>query len=262
MEKRGFRAAAVQFDIVNGNIEANLGTAFSYLEELADRGADLAVLPELFSCGFDNENIAVHARRTPQTLARMAQFAGSRSMALAGTLPEAEGDRVYNTLYYIDRDGQVKGGYRKLHLFRLTAEHEFYAPGDEVVFVDTGFGRIGLMICYDLRFPELARQLFLDGARLFIVSAQWPAPRVAHWQTLLRARAIENQSYMLCCNRTGSDGALEFPGSSAIVGPSGETMGQAGSDAGFITADIDTDAPARAAAQIPVAEDRRKDIYG
>ncbi len=257
-----FKAGAVQFDIINGDINANLDTAFFHLEKLADQGAAMGVLPELFSTGFDNENIRTHAQRTPETLDRMTEFAKVRSMALAGTLPEADGDQVFNTLYFIDRDGKIKGAYQKLHLFRLTLEHEFYTPGNQARVIDTSFGPVGLMICYDLRFPELARRLFLDGARLFIVSAQWPAPRLAHWQTLVRLRAIENQSYFVCSNRIGTDGELDFPGNSAVVDPLGNAVGQAGDNARTVIAPVDMDTVDRARGLIPIIDDRRKDIYG
>lgn len=259
---RIYKAGAVQFNIVNGDINGNLDTAFFHLTKLADQGADIAVLPELFSCGFDNENIGIHARRTPETLEKMTKFARATSMALAGTLPQAEGNQVFNTLYFIDRDGDIKGAYQKLHLFRLTLEHQFYTQGNRACVIETSFGPVGLMVCYDLRFPELARQLFLDGARLFIVSAQWPTPRKTHWQTLIRARAIENQSYFICSNRTGTDGDLEFPGCSSIVDPLGEVVAEAGDDARGIMAKIDMEAVDRARELIPVKEDRRKDIYG
>lgn len=263
MENNRFNAGAVQFDIINGNVDANLDTAFTLLEGLAGTGTDLAVLPEMFSSGFENECIGLHALRTPEVLERMRNFAVEHSMALAGSLPEAAEDgRVFNTLYFIDRDGQVKGAYRKLHLFRLTMEHESFTPGDKIVAADTSFGKVGLMVCYDLRFPELARRLFLDGVRLFIVSAQWPSSRVMHWQALIRARAIENQSYMICCNRTGADADLEFPGCSTIVGPLGEVLAKAGTDPCGITADVDIAAAEQAAELIPIKSDRRKDIYG
>ena len=262
MTGRTFTAGAVQFDIVNGDITGNMEKAFALLDGLAARGTDLAVLPEMVSCGFDNERIRAHARHTPDILGRLARYAGEKSMGVAGSFPQADGDRVFNTLYFIDRDGSIKEGYRKLHLFRLTREHEFYTPGRAARAIDTSFGRIGLMICYDLRFPELARQLFLDRAVLFIVSAQWPSARLAHWQALALARAIENQSYFICSNRTGSDGELSFPGGSTIVDPLGNILAQAGAEEGSVTARIDMAEIDRARDLIPIEADRRKDIYG
>ncbi len=259
---QAFRAGAVQFDIINGDIRTNVDTAIGYLDELAGRGVSLGVLPELFSCGFDNENIKSHAQKTPETLARLSEFARKKKIAIAGTLPQAEGTSVFNTLYFIDRDGRMLGEYQKLHLFRLTNEHEYYTPGNRAVVLDTGLGRVGLMICYDLRFPELARGLFLDGAKILIVSAQWPWSRRRHWQTLIQARAIENQAYCICSNRTGTDGELQFSGLSAIVDPLGQVLAEAGHEPGTITADIDMGCVENFRNTIPIAKDRRKDVYG
>ena len=261
MDQR-FRAGAVQFDIVNGDIQANTEAAVRYLGELADQGACLGVLPEFFSCGFDNENIKAHALKTPETLNRLSEFSRKRKMAIAGTLPQAEGEQVFNTLYFIDRDGRLSGAYQKLHLFRLTNEHDYYAPGSNTVVLDSSLGRIGLMICYDLRFPELARSLFLEGAGIIIVSAQWPRPRHRHWQILTRARAIENQAYVICSNRTGTDGELFFPGLSSIVDPMGQVVAEAGDGPGVISADIDMGCVDEFRKTIPIKEDRRKDVYG
>lgn len=257
-----FRAGVAQFDIVNGDIEANVAAAMAQLNKLARQGADLAVLPEMFSTGFDNENINSLAAATPETLAGFSRFAAENQMAVAGSFPEADGDEVYNTLYVIDRDGKIKGAYRKLHLFRLTHEHLFFSPGSRMETADTSLGRLGLMICYDLRFPELARNLTFSGATALIVSAQWPSARADHWATLIRARAIENQVYVMASNRTGTDGDLVFPGLSAVIDPYGEAVAEAGDLDGGALAEIDTGKVDMARKQIPVMTDRRNDVYG
>ena len=195
--KTQFKAGAVQFDVKNGDVRGNLSVALEHLEHLADLGACLGVCPEFFLTGFDNENMGRLMPAVKESLQSLAEFARKRSMAVAGSLPEQKDDEIFNTLYFIDRDGQIRARYRKLHLFPLTGEDLHYARGDEMVTADTSLGRVGIMICYDLRFPELARRLFLDGARLFVISAQWPLARVAHWQALIRARAIENQAWFV-----------------------------------------------------------------
>ncbi len=259
---KGFKAGIIQFDIINGDIDRNMAAAMTYLRELAAQGADLAVLPELFSCGFDNGNIQDHACRTNDTLEQLSEFAKTHTMAIVGTFPQAEAGQVFNTQYFIDRDGKIKGSYQKMHLFRPTLEHKFYTAGSSASVLDTSFGPVGLMICYDLRFPELARRLFLDGARILIVSAQWPSPRISHWQILARARAVENQAYCICANRTGNDDDLDYPGLSAIIDPMGQVLAEAGSDPGVLLADIDMDQVDRARNLIPIYTDRRKDVYG
>jgi predicted amidohydrolase len=163
---------------------------------------------------------------------------------------------------FIDVDGRVKGNYRKLHLFRLTGEHLYYTAGNEIVTADTSFGTIGLMTCYDLRFPELARALWKRGARLILVSAQWPEPRKVHWKTLIQARAVENQLFMVCSNRTGVEDGLRFPGMSMIVDPMGNILAESGPESGCYSALIDPAKVAEFRAQIPCKEDLRKEIYG
>nr|WP_319491530.1 carbon-nitrogen family hydrolase [uncultured Desulfobacter sp.] len=261
--KTQLKAGAAQFDVKDGDVRGNLGVALGYLEQLADQGACIGVCPEFFLTGFDNENMVRLMPDVKEGIRRLAEFARKRAMAVVGSAPEQEGDRIFNTLYFIDRDGEIRARYRKLHLFPLTGEDLYYAPGDEMVTADTSLGRVGAMICYDLRFPELARRLFLDGARLFVICAQWPLTRVAHWQKLIQARAIENQAWFVCCNRTGKDpNGLVFPGSSMIVDPNGSVLAQGDDQSGVIMADIDMDLVDRVRQTIPVGQDRRGDIYG
>ena len=261
--ERLFKAGAVQFDVKNGDVPGNLSVALGHLGDLAGQGASLGVCPEFFLTGFDNENMAQLMPAVKEGLEQLSLFARKRSMAVAGSLPEQKEGQIFNTLYFIDRDGEIKARYRKLHLFPLTGEDQHYARGNEMVTADTSLGRIGTMICYDLRFPELARHLFLDGARLFVVSAQWPLGRVAHWQALIRARAIENQAWFLCSDRTGIDpDGLVFPGSSMIVDPDGNVTAQGDDSPGVIIADINMDLVDQVRATIPVGRDRRDDIYG
>ncbi|WP_457552292.1 carbon-nitrogen family hydrolase [Desulfobacula sp.] len=260
--KNNFKAGVVQFDVKNGQVEANLNTALRHLEKLAAKNISLAVLPEMFSCSFDNEKLREHSKQTDKVVEKLCLFAKKNQMAIAGTLPEKKEDLIYNTMVFIDVDGTIKAKYRKLHLFRLTGEHLYYAAGNKIVTVDSSFGRIGLLTCYDLRFPELARSLFLKKAQMIIVSAQWPEPRKEHWKTLIAARAVENQLFMVCSNRTGKDEDLIFPGMSMIVDPLGNVLAEAKKEDFIAFADIDFSKVDQARTLIPCHSDRRKDIYG
>ncbi len=257
-----FKAGVVQFDIKSGQIEANLKTALGYLEKLACDSVNLAVLPEMFSCSFDNKNLKQHSKLTDKVLEKLSLFAKENQMAIAGTLPEKKKDQIFNTMVFIDRDGKIKARYRKLHLFRLTDEHLYYTAGNEIAVIDSSFGRIGLMTCYDLRFPELARRLLIQGAQMIIVSAQWPEPRKEHWESLIKARAIENQLFMVCSNRTGEDDGLKFPGISMIVDPMGSVLTDARDKDACVSAHVDLGLVKDARALIPCMEDRRDDLYG
>ncbi len=257
-----FKTGVVQFDIIKGQIEANMDVVLANLKHLASRDISLAVLPELFSCGFDNRCLKEHSRHTGPILERLSGFAKAHGMAIAGSLPELEGGSIYNTMYFIDTNGSIKGQYRKLHLFRLTNEHKFYGAGDKVVTIGTSLGRMGLMICYDLRFPELARKLFLADAQMIILCAQWPASRKRHWHNLAVARAIENQVFMVCANRTGIEGDLSFPGRSMVVDPMGEILADAGPCDQTAVATIEMERVIRARKLIPCITDIRFDVYG
>jgi len=232
-----------QFDARPGRIEENLKTAQEGLRQLADQGAGLAVLPEMFSCGFDYPDMAAHAARTPMILDLLGRQAQASGLVIAGSLPEKDPEKeragIYNSLYVIDADGEIAGKYRKIHLFPPIEEDRHLQPGCQPVLCHTQAGRLGLMICFDLRFPELCRALCLKGAQIVVVCAQWPAPRIDHWETLLRARAIENQLFMLGANRYGEDPELFFNGHSQMVAPTGEVLAMTATPDSVITAPLD-----------------------
>ncbi len=257
-----FTAGVVQFDVQPGRVETNMATLLGYLESLADQGADLAVLPEMFSCSFDNDHLTRHAGKTKAVMAQLCRFARDKKMVIAGSLPVLGDQGIFNTMIFIDKDGTIKARYAKLHLFGLTGEDRYYQAGEEIGLADSVLGPAGMMVCYDLRFPELARQLCLNGARMILISAQWPKSREHHWQMLAVARAIENQLFVICANRTGSENELVFPGRSMIIDPSGQILADAGSDEGIALAQIDMAQIEAVRKTIPCMTDRRTDIYG
>jgi predicted amidohydrolase len=227
MAPASYEAGFVQFDVRTGAVSDNVAEAEVHLARLADAGASLAVLPEMWSCGFDNPNLARHARTTPGILARLSEIASRHRMVIAGSLPEIDDGRIYNTLYLVDADGAIAGAYRKVHLFSVTNEHQYFSAGDRSVVCDTAVGTVGLMICYDLRFPELCRTLALKGARIVVVPAQWPDARIDVWDVLARARAMENQLYIIGANRCGMESKIRFSGHSIIVDPGGSVLAHA-----------------------------------
>ncbi len=222
-----FKAGIVQFDVKTGDTRSNLETAFGKTDLLADQGAELVLLPEMWSCGFDNQKLHEHAKNLPGIIEKLSEKAKHHRMIIAGTMPEASGKSIYNTMYVIDIDGSVAGSYRKVHLFSPTREHEYFSAGKSPVVCNTSKGLIGLMICYDLRFPELCRAVVLKGAWVVLTAAQWPNERIEHWNILLKARAVENQVFMVAANSSGRDNNLTYGGCSRIVSPFGEVMAAA-----------------------------------
>lgn len=256
-----FTAAAIQFTVYQGDVDANLAYVREAVLRVAGQGASLVLLPEMWSTGFAYKNLGELARRTESIVTELCELSARYKLVIIGSQPEpADDGRVYNTIHVID-NGQVVARYRKLHLFSLLGEDKAFKAGDGWCLAETSLGKIGVIICYDLRFPELSRRLALEGARLICVSAQWPKPRQEHWRTLLRARAIENQLYVLSCNACGQIGKLDFFGMSMLIDPKGEVLADAGEQQADICAPLDWQIMDEWRAQIPCFADRRPDQY-
>lgn len=254
------RAAAVQFNIHVGDIDTNAEHVRGAIARLADDGCELAVLPEMWSTGYAYKSLNELAKGTPEVVREMERLSAKYNMVIVGSLPEGVGDKVYNTAYVVDQ-GRIAGTYRKIHLFSMMGEDRALTGGSSWLVTETSVGRIGVFICYDLRFPELARRLAVEGAEILVVPAEWPKPREEHWRTLLRARAIENQIFLVAANCCGIQGKLDFFGESMIVGPKGEMLALAGSENGEITASLDFSVMEEWRRQIPCFHDRRPDSY-
>jgi omega-amidase len=254
--------ALAQMDVVWADPDKNLQHVRGRVAEAAAAGAGLIVLPELWGSGYDLAHAAKYATPVSAGLfAEMATMAKRHQMSVAGSLLEEDAGHIYNTHVLFTPEG-LAGRYRKMHLFRLMQEHQYLAPGCEpAVCEDVAWESTGLATCYDLRFPELFRGYALAGARLVIVPAQWPTPRIDHWRTLLRARAIENQCFVAGCNRIGSDPDNLFGGASAIVGPWGEVLVEGDTDPALLLAEIDLDKVDEARRRIPILLDRRAECY-
>lgn len=242
-KKRTVNIGILQFDISTGDIAANLNTVRKGIHRLGQRGADLVLLPEMWSCGFDLPNLARHAAKTPEILDMLAGMAMEHDMVIAGSLPESANGRVYNSMYVTAGSGPLSPPYRKIHLFPPTNEDRHFFAGEKAVSCATDMGELGMMICYDLRFPELCRILAASGACIILVSAQWPSRRIHHFDALLRARAIENQVFVVASNRCGRENDIKFPGHSQVISPLGDVLcfldGNDGNvSEGFVTIDL------------------------
>ena len=252
-----------QMDVKLGDPATNWRTVQTMTAVAKQRGSDLVVFPELWSTGYDLENAASYATPTDAGLfAQVSTLAQTHQIDILGSCLSLLGeDKFGNTAVYFAADGRSLGQYSKLHLFRLMQEEQFLTAGSEPTLIETEWGKAGLTICYDLRFPELFRHYALAGAQLVFVPAEWPHPRLAHWRTLLRARAIENQMFVVACNRVGNSKNTDFFGHSCILDPWGEIVMEAGEDEQLVTAVIDIDKVAEVRSKIPVFSDRRTDLY-
>ncbi|MEU9773542.1 MULTISPECIES: carbon-nitrogen family hydrolase [unclassified Streptomyces] len=227
------------------------------------RGADLVVLPELWPVGaFAYRQFDAEAETpTGPTYAAVADAARDAGVWLhAGSVVERAGDgTLYNTSLVIAPTGELAATYRKIHRFGFdTGEAVMMGAGTEPVTVPLpGDLTLGLATCYDLRFPELFRSLVDQGAEALVVPAGWPARRREHWTLLARARAVENQSYVLACGTAGTHAGVEQAGHSIVVGPWGDVLAEAGPGEEVLTVDIDPEAVARTREVFPALKDRR-----
>ncbi|RII29579.1 MAG: carbon-nitrogen family hydrolase [Geobacter sp.] len=255
------RAAALQFNVKQGDVDANLAYVREALTRAAAQGVQLAVLPEMWSTGFAYKNLNELAKRTAGIVEELLELSGRLKLVICGSMPEPDGvDKVFNTIFLID-NGKLAGTYRKIHLFSLLKEDLAFAGGDKWLLADTSIGKVGAIICYDLRFPELTRRLAVEGAQVICVPAQWPKPRQEHWRALLRARAIENQLFVVSCNACGMIGKLDFFGMSMIIDPKGEVLAESGEEEGEIVAQLDMQVMVDWRAQIPCFNDRKPEYY-
>ncbi len=230
----------VQLDTAWEDKAASHDRARGLLEQIQIEPGALIVLSEFFATGFSKDIPAIGedvGGESQQFLQQLAKDLGA--YVLGGVVIAGPDGRGRNQCVAYDPDGREIGRYWKLFPFTFGGEPEFYDAGDETVLLMWGDFHVAPFICYDLRFPEVFRRMAMQGAQLYTVIANWPAPRREHWITLLRARAIENQAYVIGVNRCGSDPNLEYAGDSMIIDPRGEILLGAGSAEGVIHADAD-----------------------
>lgn len=257
------QVAIIQFDVMIGQVKHNEALVAHLVEQAAAQGAEVVVLPELWNMGYDLERLPSLAQTAQGSSVQLLQQLAKRLnlFIFGGTIGEKKGDKFYNTAIIVDQNGDVVHRYRKVHLFPVfLREQDYFEAGEEWGIVDTPWGTVGVITCYDLRFPALAHNLVLRGAKAIFISAQWPSRRIDHWQLLAQARAIENQVYVFACNRTGKDSSGRYPGCSMVIDPLGNILagGMEAKHQGIIMADIEFENLADVRYAMPVLENRRR----
>jgi predicted amidohydrolase len=251
------RVAAIQSDIAWEDPTASFERLRPWLAAAAAAGARLAVLPEMFACGFSMQTERVCEPVGGRSAAFLDEQARAHGLWVCGSIPEVpDGERrPYNTLVLAGPAGQVHR-YRKIHPFTFAREHEHYAAGREHVTVDVEGVRCSLFVCYDLRFADefWGRAEDTDA---YLVVANWPDRRRHHWTTLLQARAIENQAYVIGVNRVGRGGGLDYTGDSRIVDPWGEVLAAGAGGETMLVAEVDPAVVRDAREKFPFLRDRR-----
>ncbi len=223
--------------------------------------ADIAVLPELWISGaFDlplaREVAAPLDFPVLESIRAMAKAADTwvHAGSYAERLPDG---RTFNTAALIGPDGELVATYRKRHLFGFaTGERTLITAGDALIVAETPLGHTGIATCYDLRFPEMFRDLVEAGAETFLVASGWPTPRIGHWDVLTRARAIEDQAWMVACNGVGSHADITLGGHSIVIDPQGNVVAEAGDDETVLFADVEPGRAREWREAFPVLDDR------
>ena len=266
------RIALCQMNVVDDK-KANLKKAGSLIADSADRNADFIVLPEMFNCPYSNDKFVEYGENEHDscTLNTISQLAESYNVyILAGSIPEREGDKLYNTSYLFDKTGSIIVKHRKMHLFdidvkgRITfKESDVLTAGDDFTIADTDFGRIGIGICYDVRFVELARIMAEKGAEiLFYPGAFNQTTGPAHWELLFRSRALDNQVFCIgVAPALNIDASYHSYGHSIAVNPWGEVIAQAGEKEELVICEIDLSEIKKVREELPVLKNKRKDLY-
>ncbi|MBX3169055.1 MAG: carbon-nitrogen family hydrolase [Candidatus Eremiobacteraeota bacterium] len=254
---------ALQYNIHWEDKPANFSHLRALLGQLRPQPGDLVVLPELSCIGFTmrREGLAEQPQgETTEFFAGLAREYGVFFVGGASWWGERELGR--NMALVFDPAGRLLGAYAKQHPFSYGGESEHYQAGDDFFLFQWNGCKVAPLVCYDLRFPETFRHLAYQGAELYVVIANWPAPRVHHWEALLMARAIENQAYVLGVNRCGADPQVNYPGSSRLIDPHGKVVAQLDEHPGQLSAALDLEDLRAYRGRFPALNDLKRSQLG
>jgi omega-amidase len=261
------KIAVAQIACSVGDPEINLVKVREFSRRAKELGAELIVFPEMIDTGYSMSAIQKHSSHWKSGFVPgLQEIASSLSMAIVSGVSERVESQIYNSQVLVDAKGNAIAKYRKTHLYAVAPveEQTCFVQGD--AFASFAFGdlRFGFSICYDLRFPELFRNLATQqNVGAFVISSAWPFPRVEHWCVLAQARAIENQAYVIASNRVGKDDGLWFCGSSAIIDPRGVVIAAASADREeLIHADLSQELIDSVRHRVNSLGHRRPDLYG
>jgi len=252
----------LQWDLAWENKGANFDHARRLLEKAQPSSGSLVVLPEMFATGFSMNVGAIAEAEQGETWTFLSKLAGEFGVFVAGgTVTAIPDGRGRNEAIVFDSSGREVVRYCKMHPFRPAGEGDHYCEGPAPVFFRWNGMTVSPFICYDLRFPEIFRLAVLGGAEAFLVIASWPSARTHHWRTLLQARAIENQAYVLGVNRCGRDPKFSYPGATMAVDFRGDVLGDLSSEEGIAVADVDLESLRTYRKELPFLADMRREFF-
>lgn len=269
---RSFKLALCQMHVVQDKVK-NIEKAVEMLWKAAEDGADIAVLPEMFNCPYDNSRFREYSESMDDSPTLDAISRKSKELGIyvvAGSIPEIYASKLYNTCVVFDRQGKKIGYHRKMHLFDIDVEgkirfmeSEVLSPGNDITVVETEFCKTGICICYDIRFPELSRLMALRGAEMIIVPGAFNmVTGPAHWEILMRTRALDNQVFLAAVSPARDlSASYTAYGNSMVANPWGSVVSRAGEEEEIVLVDIDLDEVAKVRRELPLLKHRRTDIY-
>ncbi len=267
-----FKIAVCQMKVVDDKA-LNIKKAVNMMREAAQNKADMVILPEMFNCPYDNEKFREYAENRTDSRTLQVVSAAARKFKLhlvAGSIPEAEDGKIYNSSFIFNPEGVLIGHHRKLHLFDIDIpgeisfkESETITSGDRITVLETVICRLGVAICYDIRFPELLRLMALKGVELMVIPGafnQKTGP--AHWEVLVRSRAVDNQFFVAAASPASNENLSYIAyGHSMVVDPWGDIIARSGPDEEIIYAEINISRIAEVRKELPVLINRRTDLY-
>ena len=266
------KIALCQMNVIDGK-EKNLKKAELMINKAVDKNSDFIVLPEMFNCPYSNDKFIEYCEneKTSKTLFKISELSSKNNVyILAGSIPEKEKGKLYNTSYLFDRNGKIIAKHRKMHLFDIDVkgkisfrESDVLTAGNNITVVDTEFGKIGIGICYDIRFPELARLMTLKGASiLFYPGAFNMTTGPAHWELLFRSRALDNQVYCIgAAPALNMNASYHSFGHSIITNPWGEIIAEASEKEELIISEINLNEIKKIREELPLLKNKREDLY-
>lgn len=256
-----------QFETIPKEPELNLAKAKEFIIEAKARNSDLIVFPEMWTTGFQWDWIKTHAVKHNRIQDALANLAAKHKISILGSILHVDKEgRKTNRASFFDEKGVEFAKYDKTHLFSTMKEDIHLEPGNTLTTCHQNFGKCGLAICYDIRFPEIFRFYALNGVKIVFVMAAFPFPRDKPWVILNKARAIENQMFIVCANRVDTEdipkvGHVTYCGHSGIIDPFGEFVIQAGSKEVLLTAEIDLSIVDSYRSSFPCLKDRQEGLY-
>lgn len=261
-----------QMNVVD-NKEKNIEKGINFIKKCKEADVDLVILPEMFNCPYENEKFIEYCeeRETSKTLKAISEVSKNEEIyVIAGSIPEKDnGDIIYNTSFFFNDKGEIIDYHRKMHLFDIDVEGMYFKEsdtlksGDKITIVNTPFGKIGIGICYDIRFPELARIMALNGAEILIYPGAFNLTTgPAHWELLFKSRALDNQVFTIGVS-PALDKNAEYNayGHSIIANPWGEVISQCDYSEELKIVEIDLNEISKIRKELPLLKNRRNDLY-